>query len=390
MNLKNKESIVSCINGSLPKSLTAILFLVVMLSYRGSAQSSKSADSNGFLFCDSHFHLTNYVQQGIDIHKFLQIMGTKALRSTLFGIPLQQQWAYENSGDFAPTYYLQTDAPLYYYSFTDAYIAMAYKSLTKEEQARLDPMITGFNPTDMYAADHIRRVLQTFPGVFSGIGEFSIHKEFVSPKISGETASIMNPALDSIFSFAAEVGLVVLIHNDVDAPFPKAGQLPYQAKQLGDLFRRHPNTSIIWAHCGLGRIVRPVKDQLSIIDNALADPALKHVNIDISWDEVAKYIVATPETIKATADLINKYPDRFLFGTDEVAPADQEKYLKVYNIYQPLFAQLTPEAKQKLLIGNYERLFDAARVKVRAWEQQHANYQMPTPAPTPSSGIGTK
>ena len=50
-----------------------------------------------------------------------------------------------------PTYYLQTDAPLYYYSFTDAFIAMAYLSLTKEEQARLDPMITGFNPADMYA-----------------------------------------------------------------------------------------------------------------------------------------------------------------------------------------------------------------------------------------------
>ena len=31
---------------------------------------------------------------------------------------------YGNSGDFAPTYYLQTDAPLYYYSFTDAYIAI--------------------------------------------------------------------------------------------------------------------------------------------------------------------------------------------------------------------------------------------------------------------------
>ena len=34
-----------------------------------------------------------------------------------------------NTGDYAPTYYLQTDAPLYYYSFTDAFIAMAYRSL---------------------------------------------------------------------------------------------------------------------------------------------------------------------------------------------------------------------------------------------------------------------
>ena len=31
----------------------------------------------------------------------------------------------------------------------------------------------------------------------------------------------------------------------------------------------------------------------------LDDPALAHVNFDISWDEVAKYVVATPEAIAA-------------------------------------------------------------------------------------------
>jgi hypothetical protein len=196
---------------------------------------------------DAHFHLTNYVQEGTDIRDFLKIMGDKVGRSTLFGIPLQQTWAYGNSGDFAPTYYLQSDAPLYYYSFTDAFIAMAYRSLTREEQARFDPMITGFNPADMYAADHIKRVLQTFPGVFSGIGEFTIHKEFVSAKVAGEIASLTNPALDRVLDFAGEVGLVVILHNDVDLPFPKPGQDPYQAVQLGQLLRRHPGSSIIWA-----------------------------------------------------------------------------------------------------------------------------------------------
>ena len=385
-----KEFGITRSNKCIFKSFGTAFFVFVILGLNSSAQNAAGNTGDSALFYDSHFHLTNYVQKGIDIHKFLSIMGTKVGRSTLFGIPLQQQWDYGNTGNFAPTYYLQTDAPLYYYSFTDAYIAMQYKSLTKEEQARFDPMITGFNPTDMYAADHIRRVLLVFPGVFSGIGEFTIHKEFVSPKVAGETASLLNPAVDSIFEFAGEVGLVVLIHNDVDAPFPKPGQPSYQAKQLGDLFRRHPNTSIIWAHCGLGRIVRPVKDQLIIVEEMFADPALKHVNVDISWDEIAKCIVATPETIKATADLINKFPDRFLFGTDEVAPPDQEKYLTVYNMYQPLFVQLTPEAKQKLLKGNYERLFDAARVKVRAWEKQHANDQQAMPATTPLSGAEIK
>ena len=66
-------------------------------------------------------------------------------------------------------------------------IAHEYLSLPPKDRARLDPMITGFNPTDMYAVDHIRRVLEMYPGVFSGIGEFSIHKEFVSGKVAGDT-----------------------------------------------------------------------------------------------------------------------------------------------------------------------------------------------------------
>ncbi|HEY1869790.1 MAG TPA: amidohydrolase family protein [Chitinophagaceae bacterium] len=349
--------------------------------------SQQTAKADSFILNDSHFHLTNYVQEGTDIHKFLQIMGNKVGRVALFGIPLQQMWNYNNTGNYAPTYYLASDEPLYYYSFTDAYIAMAYRSLTKEEQARFDPMITGFNPADMYAADHIRRVLTTFPGVFTGIGEFSIHKEFVSSKVAGPTASLTNPALDRILDFCAQTGLLVILHNDIDMPFPKNGQENWDLAQLRELFKRHKNTTIIWAHCGVGRIVRPVKDQMVMLDKALANPDFEHVYIDISWTEVAKYVTETPEATTNTAAVINKYPDRFLMGTDEVAPQDQASYLKILDMYKPLFAKLTPEAKQKLLKGNYEKLFDAARIKVRAWEKQHVNDPKPIPPPTPSSGV---
>lgn len=330
-----------------------------------------AAQSNEYLFNDSHFHLTNYIQEGTNIGDFLKIMGNKTGRVALFGIPLQQQWSYRVDGDHGPNYYLNSDAPLYYYSFTDAWIAMAYKSLTKEQQARFDPMITGFNPTDMYAADHIRRVLQTFPGVFSGIGEFTIHKEFVSAKVAGQVASLEDPALDRILDLAAEAGLVVLIHNDIDTPFPKDGAAPAYAAQMKGLFERHPNTTIIWAHMGIGRVVRPVKDQAAIIEDILKDPRFSHVYVDISWDEVAKYLVSTPEEAKATAEMISRYPDRFLFGTDEVAPDTQAKYEKVFYQYQPLWDLLDQSTSEKVRKGNYERIFNAARVKVRAWEQAH-------------------
>ena len=87
--------------------------------------------------------------------------------------------------------------------------------------------------------------------------------------------------------------------------------------------------------------------------------------------------MATPESVAATAALINQYPDRFLFGSDEVGPTDPAKYGKVYDMYAPLWAALTPEASEAVRKGNYQRLFDQARRRVRAWEQ--ANVKGVTP-----------
>lgn len=359
-------------------------FCLVLLFQCQSTFAQENRAGNQYLFNDSHFHLTNYIQEGISTQKLLELMGNNVERSTLFGIPLQQHWSYANSGDFAPDYYLETDAPLYYYAFTDAHIAMEYLSLSKKQQARLDPMITGFNPSDMYGVKHIERVLRTFPGVFTGIGEFSIHKEFVSSKVSGEVASLTNPALDRILSFSGEVGLVVIIHNDVSFPMASDETKPVYLDQMLNLLKRHSGTTTIWAHVGLGRIVRPFRygaapsgerlpSQVDVLEAILRDPALSHVYFDLSWDEVAKYIVASEESLENTARVINRYPDRFLFGTDVVAPPNEDRYLTVYHMYQDLWEILTPEAKEKVTKENYLRLFDSARKQVRAWEKANVS-----------------
>jgi predicted TIM-barrel fold metal-dependent hydrolase len=208
--------------------------------------------------------------------------------------------------------------------------------------------------------------------VFSGIGEFSIHKEFVSSKIAGGPASLADPALHRILDFAGEVGLVVLLHNDIDMPFPKPGQDPYILEQMNKLLVAHPGTTVIWAHLGVGRVVRPVEGEVDMLKRMLARPDLKHVCFDISWDETAKYITSSSEAVQKVAALINKYPDRFLFGSDVVAPTSIDSPLAVYKAYEPLWQALSPEARQAILFGNYERLFDAARMKVRAWEKANA------------------
>ncbi|WP_420449864.1 amidohydrolase family protein [Candidatus Palauibacter sp.] len=320
------------------------------------------------LFNDSHFHLLNYIQRGLTAREFLDMTAGRVGRVAMFGIPLQQKWDYFLSGDHAPDYYLSTNADLYYYSFVDAVIAREYLSLPEEDRGRVDPMITGFNPADMYASDHIERVLLTFPGVFAGIGEFSIHKEFVSSKVSGHAASLRNPALDRILATAAEIGLVVLLHNDID--HVRSSDPPHHAEELLDLFARHAETTIIWAHTGLGRFIAPSEGHVGWLDGMLSDPRHDHVALDISWDEVAKYVVGDEASLEAWATLIERHPTRFLFGTDAVAPADWDAYVANYTVYARLWERLDPEVRSQVERLNYERIFDAAIPRVRAWERR--------------------
>ena len=200
----------------------------------------------------------------------------------------------------------------------------------------------------------------------------------MSSKVAGETASLTNPALDRILEFAAESGLVVILHNDIDMPFAKPDTEPIYLAQIKALLKRHPKAAIIWAHLGLGRIVHPVQttlqnerspSQTEMVEAMLNDPQLRHVHFDISWDEVAKYAVASPQSISRVVSVLNNYPDRFLFGTDTVAPSGPAPYFAVFDIWAPVWKGLTPEASLKVRKGNYERLFNEGRRRVREWEK---------------------
>ena len=355
-----------------------VLALFAAVTSRAVAQADQPARACDF--DDVHFHLTNYIQEGISVREFLRIMGTRVCRSALFGIPLQQTWSHENSGDFAPTYYLQSDAPLYYYSFTDAFIAMAYRSLPPEEQARFDPMITGFNPADMYAADHIRRVLRTFPGVFTGIGEFTIHKEFVSSKIAGETASLTDPALDRILDFAGEVGLVVLIHNDMDVPFAKPGKEPVFLSQMkaccgGTRRRRSSGPTSGWgASYTRSRPPQRLRPRSGTPTRSHrrgdslrpdAPPRVLRHQLGRGRQVYPGHARDHPPRGRHDQPISRPFPVRLGRG----GAARHHPVLRGVRDVSSAVGAAHAGSQREGRKGNYERLFDAARRRVRAWEQ---------------------
>jgi len=79
------------------------------------------------------------------------------------------------------------------------------------------------------------------------------------------------------------------------------------------------------------------------------------------------------ESIARVAAMLNRFPVRFLFSTDTVAPSGPAAYYAVFDIWAPVFHLLTPAASVAVRKGNYQRIFDAGRRNVRIWERTHAS-----------------
>lgn len=112
-------------------------------------------------------------------------------------------------------------------------------------------------------------------------------------------------------------------------------------------------------------------------DKMLGDARYDHVMLDISWGEVAKYLVRDANTVDGWAALMEKHPTRFLFGTDSVSPSSWESYARTHEVYRPLWEQLDADVRAQAERRNYERVFDAAVPRIRAWEQR----QFPSRSP---------
>ena len=61
-------------------ALAAAAVAACLCLTRTHAQATQGGAADEFY--DAHFHLTNYIQEGIDVRRFLEIMGTRVGRST--------------------------------------------------------------------------------------------------------------------------------------------------------------------------------------------------------------------------------------------------------------------------------------------------------------------
>jgi hypothetical protein len=368
--------------------LTPIVSL--LLGSLFSIRTATAQDSRDCLYNDAHFHIQDFKADGPPLPDVLKMMNAHVCHSVLMGLPATVAHDPLIDRDFAPVYYTQTDAQaVYYNTIQDVLVAHKFLALSEADRARVDPLMSAINLKDARAGEYIKKMVRMYPAVWTGFGEIIFKKQEVSEKIAGGPPSLYSPSLDAIFDVIGEMGAVAVVHCDHDTPYNLALQsdsaanamifhgkkpTPQYMEAFQAFLKKHPNVHMIWAHLmGNGRGVLPYPEHWKNLDAMLADPAFAHVSIDLSWGPViAPYFIDTPEHLKMTADLIRKYPDRFLYGSDQGATSDWTNVEKSYEVWAPLWKELGPDLTRQVAKENYIRIFDQSRKNMRTWEQAHA------------------
>jgi hypothetical protein len=158
-------------------------------------------------------------------------------------------------------------------------------------------------------------------GYYRGIGEFHL---------SGKSAE--NEWVKKTVDFAVANHLYLHAHADEEA--------------VEILMRHNPRAQIIWAHTGFGLANERVSAMLS-----------KYPKL---WGELSYRSGIVDGAGKLTAEwrsLFERYPDRFLLGSDTWVPERWASYGEIMAGYRAWLEQLPPDMAKQIAHGNARALF---------------------------------
>ncbi len=381
--------------------LFSALLVIAVLLCASVGNSQQRCSSEQIPIADAHFHLLDFLQNSayldpqsgeetppvaarslphFESHNrlklFLQKMDeANVSHAMVSGMPFVKKWS--EDVPLRSKYYLDSGSRVIRARDTDYVVALSFMAFQaaepqryEQEFPRLAPFICGFNETDLGAVDMITKRITEFPGLWKGIGEVMSHHDDLTNLTTGERPRANHPAMFRIFDFAGEFGLPVSIHHNIGPISPDGSPRP--AQYLGELleaFEEFPQTIFIYAHAGISRRV-VVENLTKILDRYVLTAHQAHVLIDLSWvvfedclldkDQNGNVkhdpITGDPLIREEWIDLIHKFPDNFLLGSDKVGDFTGDKYKKEIRKFDPLLRQLKPEVAEKVASRNWLRI----------------------------------
>jgi len=383
------------------KKLTFAITALILLCGNLFAQDTESKEINNYKFSDCHFHLLDFLQNGEFLntdHKFpgtewgltesgrytalpfgergrrieAMLKGMKLANVghiMVCGMPFVKKWS-ENEPFRRPKYYLESSSRMKRARDSDITVASAivdYKQKYANDPGKLaelkkiHPFICGFDGTDLGAVDLIVKRVKEFPGIWHGIGEVMSRHDDLTNLTSGERPRANHPSLLRVSRFAGEKFLPVSIHHNI-APIsrnPKEIKEPFYLDEFIDLVRYSKwqkggieyKTTFIWCHAGISR--RVTINNLPYWMEEVLKEFGDQVFIDISWVVLEDYI---NKDMESWIQLIKKYPNKFMIGSDAVGGASKIK--NELSRYEKLLSLLPEDVRTKVAYDNFATLMN--------------------------------
>lgn len=302
----------------------------------------------GMPLVDAHLHSVDLLQEGDDLDTLIDRMDEAGVEATvLFGLPVIKKW--ESEEPDRPHYYLDDNARCYFFPITDAKITRQIQKLEPEKQDRLVPLLCGFNPTDRNAVFQVEERTSDWDG-WKGIGEILCRHDDLTNLIFDETARMNHPALLPVYDLAGTRDLPVLLHqNSSSVRYHDRFEYLHEVREPLGAF---PETRFIWAHCGISRRVwhkrydRMLEDQLEAYPN---------LSVDLSWVVYEQTVCNEGRPKKPWLDLIERFPDRFMLGSDLCGHFDALG--STMGRYAQLLEALSRPAVEMVASGNAKRIW---------------------------------
>ena len=158
-------------------------------------------------------------------------------------------------------------------------------------------------------------------GYYRGVGEFHLHGKSADTELVKQTVD-----------FAVAHDLYLHAHSDAEA--------------IEILMRHNPRAQIIWAHTGFSLSADRVGAMLAKYPKLWGELSYRSGIVDGAGR-------LTPEW----RALFEKYPDRFLLGSDTWVPERWSSYGDTMEGYRAWLAQLSPVIAKQIAHGNARAMF---------------------------------
>jgi hypothetical protein len=219
------------------------------------------------------------------------------------------------------------------------------------------------NPETIVAQIH--QLDAEYPGLFRWMGEVNLYKKALRDNGHEPATKEDIAAWKDFMGLLRQRDMPISIHSDLGDDDNPTKNL----ELMEEVLRLYPNNKVVWMHMGLSQELVKMNpaDHIEIMSELLdANPNLM---LDLSWRLIAEVYFDTPEKRAVYVAFLNRYPTRFLAGTDFVA--SDNKNMLIYDeevrLTGSIYGELNDEAFRGVALGqNYFNLAPGLADKFQA------------------------